>query len=203
MEILRKMYREKQKEIQGRLRDFELAKYRTDREVFTELCFCILTPGTSALRADAAIKHLVDSKLLFSGEEGKIAEELQKFVRFHNNKASHIVHARKFMNVRRYLTGTTPQKREWLVKNIKGLGWKEASHFLRNIGYWEDIAVIDRHILRNMKEFGIIDAIPESISKNTYMELENKMKEFSQIVGISLEELDLLLWSKETGAVFK
>ncbi|GAJ17855.1 unnamed protein product, partial [marine sediment metagenome] len=25
--------------------------------------------------------------------------------------------------------------REWVVKNFKGLGYKEASHFLRNIGY--------------------------------------------------------------------
>jgi len=38
---------------------------------------------------------------------------------------------------------------EWLVKNLTGLGYKEAGHFLRNIGSGK-IAILDRHILRNL-----------------------------------------------------
>ena len=36
-----------------------------------------------------------------------------------------------------------------------------------------------------------------------YLEIEDRMREFSRKVGIPIEELDLLFWSKQTGYVFK
>lgn len=93
--------------------------------------------------------------------------------------------------------------REWLVKNIKGLGYKEASHFLRNIGFGEKIAILDRHILRNLKELGIIEEIPKSISRTKYIQIEKNMIGFSKQIDIPLSHLDLLLWYKETGEIFK
>ena len=93
--------------------------------------------------------------------------------------------------------------REWLVKNIKGLGYKEASHFLRNIGYGRDIAILDTHILKTLKKLGIIRKIPPYISKRNYCKIEDRMRRFARKKGIPLEELDLLLWSSETGFIFK
>ncbi len=93
--------------------------------------------------------------------------------------------------------------REWLVKNVKGLGYKEAGHFLRNIGLGEDLAILDRHILKNLMLMGVIDAVPASLSKKTYLDIEKKMIEFSKQVGIPMGQLDLLLWYKEAGEVFK
>ena len=93
--------------------------------------------------------------------------------------------------------------REWLVSNIKGIGHKEASHFLRNIGLGKNIAILDRHILRNLKDFGVIKEIPKSISRAKYLEIEKKMTAFSKQTGIPLSHLDLLLWYKETGEIFK
>ncbi|MBU1630565.1 MAG: DNA lyase, partial [Candidatus Omnitrophica bacterium] len=91
-----------------------------------------------------------------------------------------------------------------LIPNgVKGIGYKEASHFLRNIGLGENIAILDRHILRNLKELGVIKEILSSISKKKYLEIEGKMKEFSVSANIPMDHLDLVFWYKETGEVFK
>ena len=47
------------------------------------------------------------------------------------------------------------EKREWVVKNVKGLRYKEDSHFLRNIDY-KNIAIIDFHILGLFLKNGLI-----------------------------------------------
>lgn len=89
------------------------------------------------------------------------------------------------------------------MKNVKGMGYKEASHFLRNIGFADDLAILDRHILKNLKIFGIIEEIPKSLSKKKYLEIEEKMRNLANEVNIPLSHLDLLFWSKETGEIFK
>jgi N-glycosylase/DNA lyase len=93
--------------------------------------------------------------------------------------------------------------REWLVKNVLGLGYKEASHFLRNIGKNDGLAILDRHILRNLNRLGVIDSIPKSISKKHYLEIERCFSKFSLDLGIALDELDLVFWSMETGEIRK
>lgn len=94
--------------------------------------------------------------------------------------------------------------REWLVKNVKGVGMKEASHFIRNIGFGgKELAILDRHILKNLKELKVIEKIPKKLTKKTYLEIEEKMREFCKMLGISMYELDMLLWYKETGKVLK
>ena len=93
--------------------------------------------------------------------------------------------------------------REWLVKNIKGIGYKEASHFLRNIGFGEKIAILDRHILRNLKALGVIEEIPKSISRSKYMHIEKDMKDLAKQLNIPISHLDIVFWCKETGEIFK
>ena len=94
--------------------------------------------------------------------------------------------------------------RDWFVDNIKGMGYKEASHFLRNIGLGRNIAILDRHILKNLKRYGVIAKIPDSVgSRKVYMGIEDKMRLFSKSSGIPLDELDLLFWSLQTGFIFK
>ncbi len=93
--------------------------------------------------------------------------------------------------------------REWLVSNVNGLGYKEASHFLRNIGMGEKFAILDRHILRNLNAFGVIESIPAIVSKKRYLQIEECMTGFAEDVQIPLSHLDLLFWYKEVGEVFK
>ena len=92
--------------------------------------------------------------------------------------------------------------REWLVKNVKGLGYKEASHFLRNIGY-RNLAILDRHILRNLVRVGVLKQIPKSISRFNYLETEKEFLDYSKKIKIPMDELDLLFWSMETGDILK
>jgi len=93
-------------------------------------------------------------------------------------------------------------KREFLVRNVKGLGYKEASHFLRNTGH-RDLAILDRHILKNLAKLKVIKEVPNSLGASKYLEIEDRFSKFSSKVGIAMDELDLLFWSMETGKVFK
>src|SRR5438034_9606199 len=89
--------------------------------------------------------------------------------------------------------------REWLVENVKGLGYKEASHFLRNIGLGEGFAILDRHILRNLDRLGVITEIPVSITKKRYLEIEEKLRRFATEIGIPLADLDLRSEERRVG----
>jgi N-glycosylase/DNA lyase len=95
------------------------------------------------------------------------------------------------------------QAREWLVANVKGIGYKEAGHFLRNIGFNQGLAILDRHILRNLKKLGIIDTVSDSLTKRQYLSIEVKMQEFSEAIHIPMSHLDFVLWYKETGEILK
>ena len=92
--------------------------------------------------------------------------------------------------------------REFLVKNVKGHGYKEVSHFMRNIGY-KNLSILDRHILKNLKKYKVIDEIPKSLTAKKYCEIEDKFLEFSKKINIPMDHLDLLFWSRETGEIFK
>jgi len=208
---LKKSYEKKKCEINKRLENFKKVWEKSDKDIFVELCFCLLTPQSKARAADRAIISLLEKNILFHGSKEQILKELANSgVRFLENKAKYIVEAREFftrdgkIDIKSKLSeGTANAKREWLVKNVKGLGYKEASHFLRNIGLGFDLAILDRHIMKNLKKYGVIDEVPECLSRKCYLSLEEKMKEFSKKVNIPLAELDLLFWSEETGEIFK
>ena len=93
--------------------------------------------------------------------------------------------------------------REWLVSNIKGIGYKEAGHFMRNIGLGRDLVILDTHILKNLKRFNVIRDIPVSMGKNKYFHIEEGMRRFAKDIDIPLDALDLLFWSHQTGFIFK
>jgi N-glycosylase/DNA lyase len=95
------------------------------------------------------------------------------------------------------------EKREWLYRNIKGIGYKEASHFLRNIGLGGDIAILDRHILKNMRCLGLIGAIPKALTPARYRAIEDLLRGYSKAEGIPLDHLDFVLWYRNTGDIFK
>jgi N-glycosylase/DNA lyase len=85
---------------------------------------------------------------------------------------------------------------------IPGLGLKESSHFLRNIGI-RGLVILDRHILKHLKALKIIGRIPASLTPKRYYAIEKKWLKYSKEVGIPMDELDLLFWSMETGEIRK
>ncbi len=209
MKRLRAEYNKRKKLIKKRLKEFSSNCKRSDERVFEELCFCLLTPQSKAVNCQRAIRELKKRNLLLAGSGRGIRGVLKGLARFHNKKATYIISARKiFLNNEAGLKNKLNIKdivetREWLVKNIKGLGYKEASHFLRNIGLGRDIAILDVHILRSLRKLGVIRKIPRSITKKDYIKIEDKIRNFSRKVKIPLEDLDLLFWSSQTGFVFK
>ncbi|HOK55740.1 MAG TPA: N-glycosylase/DNA lyase [bacterium] len=206
-EDLKKLYKKIKPEIKKRIKEFKDNLNKNIEDIFAELSFCILTPQSKAEICWQAIETLKKENLLFYGHESEISEKLKK-VRFNKKKAKYIILARKkfFESNLKDLIKTCKDihlLREILVKNIKGFGMKEASHFLRNIGLGDNIAILDRHILKNLKNFRIIEKIPETLTKKKYIEIEKKFINFSKKIKIKPDELDLLLWAKETGKVFK
>jgi N-glycosylase/DNA lyase len=129
------------------------------------------------------------------------------YIRFHNQKGRRLLDvAEREEEISTVLVSpelSSEAKREWLVENVKGLGWKEASHFLRNIGHL-DLAIIDRHILKHMLRCGAIDTMPKNIgTRRAYLDLEERFRQLAERSGLALQELDLLFWSYEEGSVRK
>ena len=96
------------------------------------------------------------------------------------------------------------ERRDWLVKEkgIKGLGYKEASHFLRNIGF-KGYGILDKHILRSLAELKIIDDPKPPNTRSRYLTIEAKLKKLTEVTEIDFDELDLVLWSMKTGEILK
>jgi len=209
---LKETYKKLYEEINSKLELFSnVWKNSSEKELFMEIAFCILTPQSKAKNAWEAIKILSNDDLLFKGKADEF-KEILNIVRFKNRKSEYLVLLREFftdqkgnINVRGKLGSMVNiiEKREWLVNNIKGIGMKEASHILRNIGFGDEITILDRHILKNLLKYNVIDEIPKSITKKIYIEIEDKMKLFSEKVKIPLNAMDMVLWHSETGEIFK
>ena len=137
---LRALYEPRKRAVRARLKDFQNV---AESEYFYELAYCLMTPQSSAVNAGKAVELLRERG--FDREEinpEPLLHRKEFYIRFHRTKAKHLVAAKEQFSVikeRISEPGPSPELRAWLVKNVKGLGWKEASHFLRNIGHREQI----------------------------------------------------------------
>ena len=201
---LRNQYSSKKPAIRRRLEEFRAVD---PSEYFYELVYCLLTPQTSAESAGKVVEEL--QRLSFHChpvDPEPILRNRSTYIRFHKTKSKHLVKLKDDFPVilKAVSQHTDPSaRREWLVKNVMGIGYKEATHFLRNIGLNGGLAILDRHILRNLKRYGAIRSVPKSLSHRKYLSFERSFIRFSERIGISLDELDLLFWSMETGMIRK
>ncbi len=166
----------------------------------SELAFCISTANSSA-KSGLIFQKRLEGLELEKLSAKKISELLRSSgVRFYNQKAKYIENAIKDFEVVLEIINYDSQKaRKELVKNIKGLGYKEASHFLRNIGR-KDVAIIDRHILSWLSERGYdID----KLTPKKYVKAESVFREFAKKYNMDLARFDLYVWAKKTGKVLK
>ncbi|MGL4687404.1 MAG: N-glycosylase/DNA lyase [Fusobacteriaceae bacterium] len=209
---IEKIYKEKKEEIKERLQYFKnVWENGNNEDIHSELSFCILTPQSKAKNAWKAISDLRDAGLLFVGKEEELVPYLN-IVRFKNNKAKYLVILREqMMNEKKEIITKDFfssiedifEKREWIVKNIKGMSYKEAGHFLRNVGFGQNLAILDRHVLKNLLKLEIIKEVPKTINPKNYKEIEEKLRKFCKEVKIPMDEIDLLLWYIEAGEIFK
>jgi N-glycosylase/DNA lyase len=201
---LKSLYSSKKNAIRRRLAEFRAVD---PSEYFYELAYCLLTPQTSAENAGKVVEEL--QRLSFHSmliDPEPILRNRSTYIRFHTTKAKHLLKLKDdspaIVKAMSELMDASA-KREWLVNNVMGLGYKEATHFLRNVGLNGGLAILDRHILRNLKRYGAIRSVPKTLSRRKYLSLERSFARFSKRIGISLDELDLVFWSSETGVIRK
>jgi N-glycosylase/DNA lyase len=190
--------------VEKRLKEFEEFKNKNEDEWFSELCFCLLTANSRAKTA-MQIQKILGGKGFVGLEEPKLAFVIKNnHHRFHNHKAKYICNARKFRYIKNILEKfkDEDEKRDFIVDNVKGLGMKESSHFLRNTGT-KNLAILDRHILNLLYEDNRINEMPKQISVGKYIEIEKEFKKLAQEVNMSVAELDLYMWYMKTGEVLK
>lgn len=189
--------------IDNRMKEFSYFQNGTNKEVFLELCFCFMTANFQAAKSWEIQKEIGSG--FWEMDEKDLQLKLKELGhRFWPQRGTRIFEAR-------WLKDSIIEKlaefegellmRDWIVENLKGLGMKEASHFLRNIGY-NDIAIIDKHIINILVSGGLIER-PKTLSVKKYLEIEEVLRELGSKVSLNLGELDLYLWSEETGKVLK
>ncbi len=195
-------------DIERRIEEFKSKRHGKEEEILKEFAFCTLTPQSKAKICWKSVENMFKDNVLKEPDEERIRPYL-KGVRFPNNKAKYLRSNfeklnKEGINLKEFVSSDVPscEKRDFIIKNFLGLCMKEASHFLRNTGHL-DLAILDRHILRNLQKYGVIKAIPKSFNKSKYLVIEEKLKDFAKKIGIPFAHIDLLLWAKETGEVFK
>jgi N-glycosylase/DNA lyase len=175
-------------------------------QYFYEMIYCLCTPMSKAVNALKVQEKL--QSLNYINKEADISSILRNpehYIRFHNQKAKFIQYNKsQFEKIYPIINrNSSPiEKRKELVDLIMGFGFKEASHFLRNIGIF-GLAILDRHILKNLVNFQIIPKDYKINSYKNYREIENKFVNFAEKLNMNVEELDLLLWARQTGEILK
>jgi N-glycosylase/DNA lyase len=212
VEDLVQLYNQIKDDIDTRLSEFDaLWEEGSHAEVFREMAFCMCTPQTNAKYAWTAVQRLDELDYFENGHFEEIAHILKESgVRFHKNKTKYILNNRRnfYYDTKDIILtllncGDIVQARNKLAESVSGWGMKEASHFLRNIGFGQKICILDRHILRQLSEYGVISKIPKLMTKTDYVNIENDMRHFAQEVDIPVEALDMVFWYKAKGELFK
>jgi len=189
--------------VDERMRQFrELGRKSVD-EIFGELCFCIMTANFNAQRS-IDIQDSVGPGFC-TMEESELATKLREFGhRFPEARARYMSEARKHVpSLKETLAEprSEAELRKWLAENVRGLGYKEASHFMRNIGF-TDVAIIDFHIIDLLVRHAIIER-PKTLTPKKYLEIESALRVIAKNAELNLAELDLYLWYMETGKILK
>ena len=199
----RERFAELQPLILSRLQDFA----RVPKEqYFYELCYCLCTPQSKAEHANA-VQHILQEQdfMRLGFDPVAILRDKQHYIRFHETKAKRLLKAREEWSETASILDSMlgdEEKREWLVEHIDGISWKEASHYLRNIGY-RNLAILDRHTLKHLVRCGVFDEIPNIAGKARYLAAGEGFKRLGRELGIPMDELDLFFWASEAGLILK
>lgn len=211
LQKIRAEHSKRKDEIERRLGEFEAVWASGSNErLWEEMVYCFFTGGCSAkmgLQSVASVRPL-----LKKGSQPELAKALTGVHRYPNARSKYITHSRDFLKyhcnfeIKACLQefDCKFERRDWLVreKGIKGLGYKEASHFLRNIGL-RGYGILDKHVLGCLAELKIIDDPKPPTTRSRYLMVEEKLRKFACETKIDFDEMDLVLWSLKTGEVLK
>jgi N-glycosylase/DNA lyase len=188
--------------IAERVEQFKNIDKNSNEDLFNEMCFCLLTANYNAEKSIKIQNEIGECFLTDSKEE--LSKKLKNLGhRFPNARAEYIAESKKCKDKLNRVVKFRDRNalRDWIVKNVKGLGYKESSHFLRNIGF-DDYAIIDFHIIDILVDNNLIEK-PKSLTKRKYLEIEKLLRKIAFKTDLTLAELDLYLWYLETGKILK
>jgi len=213
IESIRATHKARENVIRKRLDEFrEVWRKGSDARLWEELVFCIFTAGASARMGFRAIEAI--RPLLMDGNREDMTLALQRAGahRFPVERPGYIVVTRSYlrehceMGLRKKLQSFADpiERRDWLAqeKQVKGLGYKESSHFLRNIGL-SGYAILDKHVMNCLMDLKVVETPKPPGNRTRYLETEERLRFFARDIGIDFDELDLVLWSMKTGEVLK
>ena len=188
--------------VDSRIQEFKELDKKSNDELFKELCFCILTANFNAEKSIKIQKEI--GECFLTDSKNVLGQKLRDCGhRFPNARAAYISESIKCKDSLGEIIQIHDGNalRDWIVENVKGLGYKEASHFLRNVGF-DGYAIIDFHIVDLLVDYKLIEK-PKTITKRKYMAIENLLKKLARKTNLTLAELDLYLWYMETGKILK
>jgi N-glycosylase/DNA lyase len=210
---IRATHKARRKEIRTRLDQFgHIWRKGSDEQLWEELVYCIFTAGASARMGYRAIEAVRPFLRDGQREEMTMALKTAGAHRFPVERPGYIVITRNYlrrhcgMGLRKQLESFSNaiERRDWLAreKEIKGLGYKESSHFLRNIGI-RGYAILDKHVMNCLADLEVVETAKPPATRDRYLETEEKLRRFARDIRIDFDELDLVLWSMKTGEVLK
>jgi len=85
--------------------------------------------------------------------------------------------------------------RKHLVEEFSGIGPKQASMFIRNIGASSDLAVLDTHILRFLGMLGVQCTSAMIATISGYERIENAVRNYASLNGYRTGHLDIAIWA--------
>jgi N-glycosylase/DNA lyase len=187
----------------------------SEAELRLELVTCLLGSQVRAESANASAERLLSSSLLSDERWGSIDPTFELEVhdvlagrrddsrtpayRFPALRARQLTEVRRKLiarSLRSYLSlsDDASEVRKHLVQDLPGIGPKQASMFLRNVGASFDIAILDVHVLRFLRLIEVLPNAAPVAALPRYERMEAKAREFAESVGHTLGHLDWAIW---------
>jgi N-glycosylase/DNA lyase len=206
-------------EVQSERRDLQCWSSRTEEDLLYEACVCMFSSQMVFELAEATAQRLRDFELLRTNNlidyEQRISIALSDPLtiyqrgqtrkvrpRFKNRLASLLATTvlsmrAQSVSIHGTLTSarTAREARELLINLIWGFGPKQASLFLRRVGYCSELAVLDTHILDYLRVARGIDPKPNVLSRiSGYEKIEAEFQSVAAEFGHPVGCVDLAMW---------
>ncbi len=191
--------------------------------LWRELASCIMGSRIQFELARSAVRHLDKTGLLrmfqiekrFSITQNLVIRELRKSIylplKLDGKKRSYTfssIRAKQLCETAKTIYGNNQtikslltsgedeySTRILLVNTASGIGPKQASLFLRNIGYTNNLAILDSHVLRFMDYVKIAKVLPSSIANlSSYEKMETKLRHYADNMEFEMSCLDTAIW---------
>lgn len=178
------------------------------RDTWRSLLFCILSSQVRVVVANRAVETIISAVPFFT--ESLAVSEVYQYTkrilrddvgyRFYDVKAKQVADswfafAQLGEDLYAYLDSfdSEEEAREAVARLFPGLGMKQASMFLRDVGFSSRLCIIDTHVLWYCSQ--ILAELPKTLSPKRYLELESFLLGESDKWGVAPNVFDSVVWA--------